>query len=102
MKEIIKELQEMSEAMFDEKLYAWSDQLDETIDKLKAISWISVSDKLPEFGASVLIKWGDNKDNISIGEYNSEIVRGKRKDRWYWRGRLSPFDITHWMPLPKP
>ena len=56
------------------------------------MEWVSVKDRLPEVGATVIIEGG-------CGYYI---------DGGLWRTRMEPgnpliqWKVTHWMPLPKP
>ncbi len=65
------------------------------------LHWVSVKDTLPGFFEEVLIAWGENQDNISIGSYNNNYEKGKIISRWYSGKRICSWEITHWMPVPK-
>lgn len=72
-----------------------------------AEGWIPVSERLPEFP--------DGKNSVRCICYTGNFVtslewcrnvyakteRGKAP-RWEWDGRISPWIVTHWKPLPKP
>lgn len=73
------------------------------------MEWISVKDRLPEppekeWGTymNVLAAWGSNPENIAEMKFVVETVRGKVYKRFKWNGKLSPWIVTHWMPLPEP
>ena len=57
--------------------------------------WISVKDRLPEAGKSVLTYCEANKNKYACGEY-SDTYQGFFINN-FWNG-----DITHWCYLPKP
>jgi hypothetical protein len=50
--------------------------------------WISVKDRLPEHGSTCLIVTTKKEEGISIA--------------WFEKAYWSKWDVTHWMPLPKP
>ena len=56
--------------------------------------WISVNDKLPEDGESVLTYKNGNVD-VQVYEKNRN---GWIQGNWFW----SMATVTHWMPLPEP
>ena len=62
------------------------------------MSWISVKDRLPEYGLRVLAAYDDGVVRIGISKgYFPEVVT-KRQD-----ARAFGFaEVTHWMPLPEP
>lgn len=70
--------------------------------------WILCSDRLPtkeecgdyrkEF--NVTVNAGGIKTLTMLFEY--EVVRGKEVCRWKWFGRLSPWEVIAWQPLPEP
>jgi hypothetical protein len=61
-------------------------------------AWISVSERLPEFGSRVLIFWQGKYDSfIGSGNYTSLVNSTPRAD--VGEGRMCPF--LHWMPLPE-
>lgn len=63
----------------------------------KMIGWISVKDRLPEVGVSVLAL--DRYGNI----HNRYMYRcGDGGAEWTAEHLVSRKDITHWMPLPEP
>ena len=66
--------------------------------------WISVEDRLPEKDGSYVTATnatGETK-GVMVQNYKTACVRGKELRRWVWHDRLSPWRITHWMPLPQP
>lgn len=67
------------------------------MEALERTRWIPCSERMPEDFQDVLI-W-DNRDETSFTGHYAECdgwtVDGYDVDR-------SPFDITHWMPLPEP
>ncbi|MET3232209.1 UNVERIFIED_ORG: hypothetical protein ABIC54_004414 [Burkholderia sp. 1263] len=73
--------------------------------------WIDVNDRLPEIDyskpefdrqVSVLASWGGNK--VAEMKYVSHGYAKREKGRaprFEWQGRISPWLVTHWMPLPE-
>lgn len=66
------------------------------------MKWIKCSDKMPEINKQVIVAWGDKEENVSTMRYRKDIVRKKEVYRWHWHYGLSPFNVTHWKPLPEP
>ena len=68
------------------------------------VKWVKCSDRLPELpdkknaNQSFLVHWSGG--TVAVMEYSRDFVRGKELLRWHWHGSLSPWVITHWMPLP--
>lgn len=74
--------------------------------------WISVKDRLPEHDTDVLV-FAEGKHEAFIGESVITITHiGNHKfwpdspDHWEWVSPwqyfMTDYEITHWMPLPKP
>ena len=70
--------------------------------------WVSVEDRLPEipegrYGVmcNVMV---DNCSSTKVMSllYEKDTVRGKTVCRWKWYGKISPWNVTHWKPLPEP
>lgn len=59
--------------------------------------WISVKERLPDFGIPVLICWDGYTD---IAEYWCGMVCPKWRTQHY--GTVNLTSVTHWMPLPEP
>ena len=59
--------------------------------------WISVKERLPNFGIPVLICWDGYTD---IAEYRCGMVCPKWRTQHY--GTVDLASVTHWMPLPEP
>lgn len=59
--------------------------------------WISVKERLPNFGIPVLICWDGYTD---IAEYRCGMVSPKWRTQHY--GTVDLASVTHWMPLPDP
>ena len=86
-----------------------ADALDLAITALQAYQpWISVEDRLPEipegrYGVmcNVMV---DNCSSTKVMSllYEKDTVRGKTVCRWKWYGKISPWNVTHWKPLPEP
>jgi len=73
--------------------------------------WIAVSDRLPELDESVLLfdHWGSHdkemQTDIRVGylsEFTTRKTSGGVTHSCEWGGTEFTFNITHWMPLPKP
>ena len=67
--------------------------------------WISVKDKLPDTGISVIVR--QYEDKINNGTYVAWIEKLGIKDKPIWQyswccGCYVPREVTHWMPLPEP
>lgn len=71
------------------------------------MEWISVNDKLPtdedswRYFICMTTATGRSKGVIPM-RWDVTKVRGKIVRRWKWEGRISPWEVTHWMPLPDP
>lgn len=57
------------------------------------MNWISVEDRLPEFGESILA-WDNSVECICFGWYS--------KDHGFTETTRFIKEVTHWMPLPEP
>lgn len=72
----------------------------------EASRWISVDERLPELSperprVDCLAAWDGGVAEMSYRcWYDAKTERG-RAPRWDWQGRTSPWEVTHWMPLPK-
>jgi len=70
--------------------------------------WVRVEDGLPKIedkegsSVAVLVAWGPSVNNVCSMYYSNDKVRGSLVKRFKWMGRLSPFNVTHWLPLPQP
>ena len=73
----------------------------EAIEELSKPHWISVTDRLPETGVDVLVKFPHNMAvaSIDIGEWVVNSGDGWCTDINLAGGEKNP---THWMPLPQP
>ena len=80
-----------------------SDALEFAITALRSMpettkpGWISVKERLPNFGIPVLICWDGYTD---IAEYRCGMVCPKWRTQHY--GTVDLASVTHWMPLPEP
>lgn len=64
--------------------------------------WISVSERFPEKeGYYITFTLCSNNSVIPL-KFVFTTVRGQKVKRWEWNGRISPWVVTHWMPLPEP
>ena len=65
--------------------------------------WISVEERLPEEdGCYITYTNATGKDNGVIAQnLVTRNIRGKKIRRWEWQTRISPWIVTHWMPLPE-
>ena len=67
--------------------------------------WISVKDRLPETGESVLVYIAINKNLKGFGECEPEIRIGWLDDDGKWALQFSNMNYSEvlcWMPLPEP
>ena len=77
--------------------------------------WISVKDRLPDFGSAVLVVTADNGARWAGGiGLASRMQNAPFWRLWYlpadddttfecWKpGALYDFEVTHWMPIPDP
>lgn len=70
--------------------------------------WISVDDAHPEWvgkSTHARVLCATNVGHVmemSWSHYPEAATLKGRKPRWEWNGRISPFKVTHWMPLPEP
>ena len=69
--------------------------LNEAMELLKARSWISVKERLPEDGQVVLGFLCDN--GYQVLTFSVAKNRWWGNEVWYWFE-----EISHWMPLPEP
>lgn len=60
--------------------------------------WISVDDRLPEFGVSVLARCFYNGKWITLVCHTSKENFGE----WYTDEVCQGVKVTHWVPLPEP
>jgi hypothetical protein len=66
-------------------------------------NWISVDERLPAVGQQVIAAWGGGPKQIAEMTYSSNQcakTENGRKARFEWMGRISPWTVTHWMPMP--
>jgi hypothetical protein len=60
------------------------------------MEWISVKDKLPDYGVEVIGSFGKFVDFC-------EYTKGVDNSWFDWReDSLTPCEPTHWMPTPRP
>ena len=73
----------------------------DAIEELSKPRWIPVSERLPETGVDVLVKFPQNMAvaSIDIGEWVVNSGDGWCTDINLAGGEKNP---THWMPLPEP
>lgn len=60
------------------------------------MKWISVEDRLPEEGISVLYYFG------CVGVHKGKYKKNGRSNIFYGNSGFLTDDVTHWMPLPEP
>lgn len=76
----------------------------------RSSAWVPVTERLPEIdmdkppysrGTKVLIHWDGG--GVAEAEYTanwySKQARAS-KPRFEWQGRIAPWNVTHWMPMP--
>ena len=68
----------------------------EALEKQATQEWISVDDKLPEFGVSVLARCFYN------GKWRTLVCHTSKENfgEWYTDEVCQWVKVTHWMPLP--
>lgn len=74
--------------------------------------WISVKDKLPDFGVPVLVAWDKCFWQKNAKGYVAQEMHARTdtEDGWLWyetvTDNLDEWDVdevpTHWMPAPSP
>jgi hypothetical protein len=66
--------------------------------------WISVKDRLPEYGQPVLVcDVREDYVGMAVLQPAKRFVFSKSKDYWDWdRMECQIDEFTHWMPLPVP
>ncbi len=74
--------------------------------KAAAPQWISVKDRLPELRQKVLV-WYDNGYEVAFLQKfeppKLQYPQFNNVEMFEWCfGDFEDFDVTHWMPLPKP
>lgn len=70
---------------------------------IKNSEWISVDERLPEEDG-VYITFTNAKgksEGVVAQSLVTKTIRGNTIRRWEWQTRISPWVVTHWMPLPK-
>lgn len=50
---------------------------------------------------NVVVSNCSNRKTMSM-DWVHTTVRGKDIHRWEWHGRIAPWTVTHYMPLPEP
>ena len=68
----------------------------------KSSQWISVTDRLPEFGETILVYCKIYGRFLATYEYIGEVDRKKYGNWRDFRGNSGILPPTHWMPLPSP
>ena len=68
----------------------------ETLEKQATQKWISVDDRLPEFGVSVLARC------FYHGKWKTLVCHTSKENfgEWYTDEVCQWVKVTHWMPLP--
>lgn len=67
--------------------------------------WIPVTERLPKTEKWPFFRWfiTTTADGCVIPmAWENTTVRGKAVSRWIYQGRISPWEVIAWMPLPKP
>ncbi len=74
-------------------------------------AWVPVAERLPEIDSNppsygkrhaYLAVCDADKPTVTELDWESIKLREKLVGRWKWNGRLCPWKVTHWMPLPEP
>lgn len=73
------------------------------------MKWISVKDRLPEYGRQVLV-WGQHRLHVQMGgayasiceraNFKGTLLEGKESKYLCEHGFRQMAYVTHWMPLP--
>lgn len=63
------------------------------------MEWISVEDKLPEYGNAVLVY---TSSGICIAHICGKTITGDKPTWIETNGDYDFWNVTHWMPLPEP
>lgn len=67
------------------------------------IEWVSVKDKLPEYGAEVIVVLNYKRRRVACFSYRGKCDdTGRLLWRWHNSDDESTLTVTHWMPLPEP
>lgn len=69
--------------------------------------WISTKKRTPkddDDGLGFICMTSANGRSKGVMELNWEVakVRGRIVRRWIWHGKICPWEVTHWRPLPTP
>lgn len=70
--------------------------------------WIPCGERLPskeecgEYGNEFLVTVKATDPTTMDMRYVHTTVRGKDVERWEWQGRISPWNVIAWRPLPEP
>lgn len=66
--------------------------------------WISVKDELPEKRGTYIVMTAFERKPYKVMTMDFEIETSINKEtqKYKWYGKLSPLEVTHWMPLPEP
>lgn len=78
---------------------------EKALDMLKNYKWVSVDERLPKTGESVLVYVAINKNLKGFGECKPEIRIGWLDDGGKWALQFSNMDYSEvlcWLPIPEP
>lgn len=87
--------------------FLYTDEICKALNNLPSIQpeqqWMPCSKELPKTD-----KWR-TEFNVTTEtgmvrsmDWENTIVRGEPVSRWIWQGRISPWEVVAWMPLPEP
>jgi len=74
--------------------------------RLVVSEWVKLSDAKPVIpdgwsqAVRVLASWDSEKGEAVEMSFEKRTIRGKTVERFERQGRISPWNITHWMYLP--
>lgn len=91
MEEIIKELKQLSESLYDEHQYTWSDQVDEIIEKLRAKTAEAV-------GHDLLVSGEFAEENEKLIKWFMELAVIMKEDGYTLESLLS-IDVSAWIEM---
>ncbi len=65
--------------------------------------WISVDERLPEEDGCYITYTNANGKSKGVIAQSlvTRTIRGIKVRRWEWQTKVSPWIVTHWMPLPE-
>lgn len=93
----------LSHSLFSDEVAEYVKTALEALNQMKENRWIPVTERLPD---EPPLYHSQTYNVITAGgavlsmDWLHTTVRDKGVCRWEWKGRISPFEVTHWRPLP--